>query len=150
MVHSHRKRVRAYVSTGKNILAVYHVRFFELDQTIAAGDRKDYEFYLDPHFSEVTSLEIVPSGMLLVFHNSLSDVGRRLVLDCTIKRIHHLEFGDVLRIDTHGFEYRIETGKVVIVVDAEERAGEVYSGGIEPKGWLFTVEVDVHRIVRLK
>lgn len=131
------------------MLALYHLRFFELDQSIAVGERKNFSFFTDPYFSEVTSLDFVPEGMLLVFYNSLGYDKKKLVLDCTVRRIHHLEIGEVREINTNGFDYCIETLTDTIRVDAEEQAGEVWEGGSQPSGWLFTVEVEVHNVVSL-
>lgn len=129
------------------MLSIYHLRFFELDQEIAVGERNNCRFYLDPYFSQADEFDFIPTGMLLIFYNSMGHGEKSLVVDCTIKRIHHLQLGDVLRIYSEGLDYCIETPVDTVIVDAEERSGDVVSGQMQPAGWLFTVELDVHKLI---
>lgn len=131
------------------MLAVYHLRFYELDQTLVSNTRGKYKFLLDPYLSEVEKLEAMPTGAMLIFDNFFGTSVRTVTLDCTIDRIFHHELGDVLGIFPTGFSYVVRTRKEKIQINAEEDAGTVESNHAQPSGWIFIVELQIHNIVKL-
>lgn len=127
------------------MLAAYFFRFYELDCALSVGERRDFLFYVDPHF-EHAPMEGIAENATMVFYNGLMPgKGQRLVsVMGTVKRIHHIDLGNVTAIDTTGFTYTIKTDSSVFLVDAEEDIGNIYSHDLRVSGWLFTVDIEVH------
>ena len=126
------------------MIALYKFRFYELDQPIGVGDEREFDFFVDPHFSAAPDAPLC-DGMILVFANTTGTtptIRRR----CRIRSITHPVLGAVKAIATDGFDYRItlEAGRV-LTVDAEERAGILADADIAISDWAFIVDVDIGR-----
>ncbi len=123
------------------MLALYKLRFYELDQAISVGDTDTFVFFVDPHFSRAPASPPC-RDMVLVFANTGQSLGPTVDIRCTILSIVHPQLGSVLSIDTKGLDYRITllTGEVV-VVDAEEQAGIIHDAPSRVTDWAFMVDV---------
>lgn len=108
--------------------AEYNLDWYELSQSIAVGDSKEFYFFK----------EIEP----LTFYCGILHLDRAVKNRCKIEEITHSELGRIKSINTEGLDYHItlEAGDE-FTINAEEEPGTVYGFHHPPQSWIFKVKL---------
>ena len=125
------------------MIALYKFRFYELDQSLQVGDEREFDFFVDPHFSADLSAPIYP-GTVLVFANTLIGAGTPTVSHrCRIISIRHPSLGSIRCISTRGLTYTLTLeDNSTLLVNAEEQPGTIEGSDRQIDDWAFVVELE--------
>ena len=85
--------------------AFYRFRFYELDQSVAICEERDFAFFFDPNFTHVPKEDWlrIYTDMTLVFANSLG-TDNFFRYPCRINEIYHPQLGNISSINTRGLD----------------------------------------------
>lgn len=112
--------------------ALWTPGWYELDQTLAVGDRQKFWFFETPP----GDVETLGENIDLVFYNQLDSSSNCTVRYATIDELHHPQLGQLLRVDTDGQDYIFfPVDGEEIVVNAEEEPGTIRDGSIGVTDW---------------
>jgi len=104
-------------SDGKQYTALWTPGWYELDQTLALGERQKFWFFQTPP----DECQAIADDLDFVFYNQLDSTQNCIVRYARIVEMHHRELGDLLKVDTDGLDYIFSpVDGDEIVVDAEE------------------------------
>jgi hypothetical protein len=124
------------MSESDHQIALWTPGWYELDQTLALGDRRKYWFFEDPPKECLSVAEDID----LVFFNQLDSAQNCSVRYAKIVDMMHPQLGKLLRVDTDGLDYIFfPVDGEEIVVNAEEEPGVVYDGKVSVDDWSIIV-----------
>ena len=128
----------------KTQLALWSPGWYELDQSVAVGNRQRFWFFQNPP-ADLDHAE----SFDFVFFNENSTSSNVQVREANVVSIEHEQLGKLSRIDAEGLDYTFtqENGKNV-VVNAEEDPGTVYDAPLIILDWSVQVGLsDVSPII---
>lgn len=112
--------------------ALWTPGWYELDQTLAKGDRRKYWFFQTPPDGCLKS----STDIELVFFNQLDSAQNCNVRYATVVEIRHPQLGELIRVDTDGLDYIFfPLDGEEIVVNAEEEPGVAQGSCINVDDW---------------
>ena len=112
--------------------AIWTPGWYELDQSLALGERQKYWFF------EVPPLDClaVADEVDLVFYNQLASAANFQVRYATIAEMNHPKLGRLQRIDTDGLDYIfVPVVGEEVIVNAEEEPGTTYNDEVQVDDW---------------
>ena len=125
-------------SDGKQYTALWTPGWYELDQTLALGERQKFWFFQTPPDECLT----VADDLDFVFYNQLDSTQNCIVRYAKIVEMQHRELGELLKVDTDGLDYIFfPAGSEEIVVNAEEEPGSTYDSDLEVADWSVLVKL---------
>lgn len=120
------------MSDASNHSALWTPGWYELDQTLVVGERQKFWFFQTPP----DGVKNVGEDIEFVFYNQLDSTKNCSVRYAKIVDMHHLQLGQLLRVDTDGADYIFFPAEgEEIVVNAEEEPGSTYEDSVEVNDW---------------
>ena len=122
--------------------AIWTPGWYELDQSLALGQRQKYWFFQNPPVASDSDRETACPECDLVFYNQLDSTTNCCVRYANIVEMYHPQLGPLLRVDTDGLDYIFTPveGEEVIV-NAEEDPGSTYDSQLDVPDWSVLVKL---------
>ena len=117
--------------------AIWHPFWYELDQSVEAGQVDCFEFFRRPPH------DFANDDVLVFYCGNWNDSSRYFTAKKRILKIHHPQIGSIQRIDARDLDYTFTLlDGTILKVEAEQCPGVVHGFRTPVKDWRVFVEME--------